>query len=453
VNEHDPEAFRALGHQVIDLLADHLRDATAGRGPVLPWLEPEEAVAAWPAEFPDEGGADPLELLLRAIAGSIRLHHPRYVGHQVTAPLPSAALAQLAGALLNNGMAVYEMGAAATAMERAVVGWMAARLGFPAEADGVLTSGGSAGNLTALLAMRGRRGGDCVLVGASAHYSTRRATRIMGWGDEGAVEVPVDARGRMIAAELPAALARARGRKVAGVVASACSTATGVFDPLPEIADFCAAHGLWLHVDGAHGAAAALSPRYRHLVAGIERADSVVWDGHKMLLLPALVTGVVFRDGRASYAPFAQEAAYLFEPEERWFDLATRTLECTKRMMSLELYLALATVGPARLGAYVEGRFDLARRFAARLAAAGDFEVIEPDCNIVCFRHAPPGLDGPALDARQERARDALLRSGRFYLVKTRLGGKTWLRVTIINPHTRDEDLDALADAVRAEPA
>lgn len=452
-DEYDHERFRAQGHQVVDLLADHLREAQAGRAPVMPWLPPEQAVAEWPADFPDEGGADLVALLERTLAGSIRLHHPRYVGHQVTAPLPAAALAQLAGALLNNGMAVYEMGAVSTAMERAVVKWMAGRLGFPDGADGVLTSGGSAGNLTALLAMRQARGGDAVLVGASAHYSVARAARIMGWGEAGAALVPVDERGRMRTEELGAALdaAAARGRRVSGVVASACSTATGAFDDLAAIADFCAARGLWLHVDGAHGAAVALSPRHRHLVRGIERADSVVWDGHKMLLLPALVTAVLFRDGRTSYAPFAQEAAYLFEgrPEERWWDLGTRTLECTKRMMSLEVYVALSTVGPARLGAYVEGRIDLTHRFAQRLAASGEFEVIEPDCNILCFRHVPRGLDAEAVDERQSRVREALLRSGRFYLVKTRLGGKTWLRTTIINPLTGDADLDELAEDIR----
>src|SRR6186713_542639 len=105
---YDAEAFRALGHRMIDLLADHLGGVTAGRGPVLPWIEPAAAVEAWPV--PD-GGADPLELVQRVLAGSIRLHHPRYAGHQVTAPLPAAALCDLVSALANNGMAVYEMGA------------------------------------------------------------------------------------------------------------------------------------------------------------------------------------------------------------------------------------------------------------------------------------------------------------------------------------------------------
>jgi L-2,4-diaminobutyrate decarboxylase len=441
---YDPEAFRALGHRMIDLLADHL--AGVPDGPVLPWIPPDEAVAAWPP--PTGGGADPVELARRVLAGSIRLHHPRYVGHQVTAPLPAAALCDLVAALANNGMAVYEMGATGVALEQAVIRWMAGALGLPAGADGVLTSGGSAGNLTALLAMRNTRGAGAVLVGESAHYSVARAAQIIGLT---LVTVPVDGRGRLRAEALPEAAA---GRHVVGVVASACSTATGVYDPLPAIADFCAARELWLHVDGAHGAAAALAPRYRHLVAGIERADSLTWDGHKMLLMPALVTAVIFRDGRRSYAPFAQEASYLYEgrPEDHWWDLGTRTLECTKRMMALPLYVTLASLGAAALGEYVEGRYDLARRFAVLLRQAGDFEVVDPDANIVCFRHRPPGLEGAALDERQARVRQGLIEGGGFYLVKTRLAGGLYLRVTIINPLTREDDLAALLDAIRSQP-
>jgi L-2,4-diaminobutyrate decarboxylase len=119
-------------------------------------------------------------------------------------------------------------------------------------------------------------------------------------------------------------------------------------------------------------------------------------------------------------------------------------------MMGLGAYAALSSIGLERLGAYVEGRFDLARRFAELLREAGDFEVVEPDCNIVCFRHRPAGVGGAALDERQARARQRLIEGGGFYLVKTRLHGEVWLRVTIINPLTREEDLRALIDAIRA---
>src|SRR6266545_663140 len=163
-------------------------------------------------------------------------------------------------------MAIYEMGPSTTAIERNLVQWFAARLGFPAGADGVLTSGGSIGNLTALLAARqavagfdvwdrGAHAGPplCVLASQQTHYCVLRSTQIMGWGRDGVVPVAVDSRFRLDPAMLPAALdaAHRAGRKVVAVVASAGSTTTGAFDPLDAIADFCAAKGLWLHVDGA----------------------------------------------------------------------------------------------------------------------------------------------------------------------------------------------------------
>jgi L-2,4-diaminobutyrate decarboxylase len=140
-----------------------------------------------------------------------------------------------------------------------------------------------------------------VLVATTAHYSIDRAVRILGWGAGGAIPVAVDAQHRLRPDDLPRAVAAARaaGRTPIAVVASAGSTATGAFDPLPAIADVCAEAGLWLHVDGAHGAAAALTPAHAHLVAGIERADSVVWDAHKLLAMPALCTAVIYQGRRA----------------------------------------------------------------------------------------------------------------------------------------------------------
>src|SRR5262249_16684433 len=140
------------------------------------------------------------------------------------------------------------------------------------------------------------------LVSTETHYSVARALALMGLGEEGAVPVPVDDRFRMRPEALAEAKrdAEARGRKVIAVVASAGSTATGAFDPLDAIADFCAAHDLWLHVDGAHGASTLLSSTHRARLRGVARADSIVWDAHKMMLMPALVTAVLFRDGKRS---------------------------------------------------------------------------------------------------------------------------------------------------------
>ncbi|MCY1019319.1 pyridoxal phosphate-dependent decarboxylase family protein [Pyxidicoccus sp. MSG2] len=464
---YDAETFRREGHRLVDTLAGYLAGAERGEGPVLPWAAPAVNVDRFAAAFPEEPNGDFADLVARVLSGSNHLHHPRYVGHQVTAPVPLAALCDAVSSLLNNGMAVYEMGPVSTAMERNVLRWMAARLGLPESTDGVLTSGGSLGNLTALLAARQAKAGYdawnqgahagpplTVLVAKTAHYCVSRATRIMGWGEGGVTPVAVDEHFRLRPESLDAAFKTATlaGRKVIAVVASAGSTATGAFDPLEPVADFCEQRGLWFHVDGAHGASAVLSPTHRHLVRGIDRADSVVWDAHKGLLMPALVTAVLFRDGARSFEAFAQEASYLFhgDGERPWSDVGMRTMECTKEMMALKVYACLAVLGTRLFSDAVTESYDQARRFAKRLAAAGDFEVaVQPDCNILCFRHTPAHVPAEEWDALQARLRERLVTRGDFYLVQTKLPKGVYLRVTLINPLTTDADLDGLMEALR----
>ncbi len=457
----DPEAFRALGHQVVDLLAEHLVEAQGGACPVLPWKDPGQAVAEWPADFSEGGGADPLGLIGRVLEASHHLHHPRYVGHQCSVPLPATAWLGALADLLNNGSAIYEMGPAAVPMERAVVRWLCGRAGYdPEGADGVLTHGGSAGNLTALLAARqasapydvwqeGYRtpGELCIVVSDQAHYSVRRSAQILGLGAEGVLGVASDAHFRLRLDSLRGVLdqARAAGRVVVAVVASAGSTATGAIDPLEGVADLCAERGLWLHVDGAHAGAMVVSDRLRGRLKGIERADSLVIDAHKMLLMPALVTAVLFREGGRSYETFSQQASYLFDRSARqeWFNPAHRTLECTKRMLGLKLYVALKVMGTAFFAEFQERMQALAGRFADLIEARPGWELaVRPDANIVCFRLLPG--DGRDPDALQARLRDQIIREGSFYLVKTTLQGRTWLRTTLINPLTGYADLEAL---------
>ena len=471
---YDPERFRADGHRLIDALADQLGQWQAREGVVLPWREPGEARAAWAAE-PLEGG-ELVDDLARIARASTALAHPRCMAHQVAPPVPGAALAELVSALLNNGMAVAEMGPAAVPIELAVIRWMCDRIGLPTGAGGVLTSGGSLGNLTALLAMRQARAGFdvwqagahagpplAVIVPSDAHYSIARTLRVMGWGDGGAIAAPVDAHHRLTGRAVEEALARAHstGRRVLGVIAAAGSTATGAFDPLDELADVAAAHGLWLHVDAAHGGGVALSATHRHLLRGIERADSVVWDAHKLLMMPAMITAVLFRDEAHAYEAFAQQASYLFvDPgagaaragaAARWWDLGQRTLECTKRMMAIELWTALRVHGEAWFGDVVDRQAALARALAARLDAAPDFELaLAPELNIVCYRHVPAGVTGAALDAHNRALRARVVEDGRFYIVGTELPGGFHLRSTIMNPLTEERDLDDLLVHLRS---
>ena len=457
----DPERFREAGHRLVDALADQLTRWQRRDGVVVPWRDPAAARAGWH----DIGRGELVADLVRVTEASTAIANPRCMAHQVPPPLPGAVLAEAVSALLNNGMAVAEMGPAAVPIELAVIDWMCRQLGLPAGAGGVMTSGGSLGNLTALLAMRQEHAGFdvwnagahagpqlAVIVSSDAHYSIGRTVRIMGWGAGGAIAAPVDARHRLTAPAVEAALAGERDRKVIGIVAAAGSTATGAFDPLDELADVAARHGLWLHVDAAHGGGVAVSPSQRGKLRGIERADSIVWDAHKLLMMPALVTGVLFQRESNAYEAFAQQASYLFAattPEETWWDLGQRTLECTKRMMAVELWSALRVHGEAVFAAIVDRQHALAGEFATKLLAARDFELaLAPESNIICYRHVPDGVAD--LDAHNRALRQRVVADGRFYIVGTQLPRGYYLRSTIMNPLTEPGDFDDLLAHLRA---
>jgi L-2,4-diaminobutyrate decarboxylase len=460
----DADQFRNQAHKLIDRLAGYLSASTGGSHmPVLPRVTPNDLLAAWPARFVGGPGGRFDELVARLVAGSNHLHHPHFVGHQVSPVLPLAALSEMVVSLLNNSNAIFEMGPSGNAIERNLISWFTRTVGWSSGAGGVLTSGGALANLTALLAARqAKAGGDpwsdgssarlAVLASEEAHYSIDRAVRIMGWGRHGAVPVPTDEQFRMRAAALEDSYGAATraGLKVIAVVANACSTATGTYDPLEEIADFCAERNLWFHVDAAHGAVALLSQRYKPLIKGVERADSLVWDAHKMMLMPLLVSAVLFRDRAAGDQAFAQRASYLFD-EGRTAgdeDLGTRTFECSKPALGFALYAALMTYGTEIFAAYVEESFDLARAFAGMIRESGDFELaVEPDANIVCFRYAPAGRRD--LDSLQSRIRQKIVGDGLFYLVQTRLPAGLFLRTTLINPFTSTNDLKELMDTIR----
>jgi L-2,4-diaminobutyrate decarboxylase len=472
---YDPERFRSEGHRVIDALADALVGWQNRQGVVLPWQRPDDAMHRWadlesgPNASSERGRVDLVDSLRQVIASSTALMHPHCMAHQVPPPLPGAALAELVSAVLNNGMAVYEMGPAAVPIELAVVDWMRRQLGFSDPAGGILTSGGSVGNLTALLAMRqvkagfdawreGTRRGPplAVITSADAHYSIARTLGIMGWGEAGAIAAPVDARHHLTARAASEALAeaRARGIRVIGIVAAAGSTATGAFDPLDELADLAADEQLWLHVDAAHGGGLALSPTHRDKLRGIARADSVVWDAHKMLMMPALVTAVLFKNAGHAYDAFAQQASYLYaraSAESQWWNLGTRTLECTKRMMAIELWCTLRVHGEQVFADIVDRLLELGAAFATKLERASDFELaLTPEANIVCYRYRPAGLvPGPELDSLNQSLRSRVAEDGRFYIAGTQLNSGYYLRSAIMNPLISLDDLDQLIDHLR----
>ncbi len=479
---YSPDQFRAQGHALIDLLATHLQHAEAGQGPVLPYTDPDQMLAYWQADFAQPTNADPLPLFADLLGRSIHLHHPQCMGHQVTPPLPLAALAGVLTGLLNQGMAVYEMGMTANTLERIVTQWLAQKLGFGDGAGGLLTSGGTLANLTALLTARACMMGTpgqpadvwetsvwetnvwetgtthrlAIMVSEEAHYCVDRAARIMGLGSAGIIKIPTNERFQMRTDLLEPYYqqALADGLTVFAVIGSACSTSTGSYDDLTTIADFCETHQLWFHADGAHGAAVVLSAQYKPLVLGIERADSVVVDFHKMMLIPALVTAVIYRRDADSYRTFQQKAQYLWADADApdWFNSGKRAFECTKLMMSAKVYTVLRTYGEGIFTDYVDTTYNLARWFATYLQTRPDMELaVVPQSNIVCFRYLGSGHLTPAeCDALNSQIRQQLLHSGQFYLVQTTLNGRVWLRVSLMNPLTTDAHLQELVNEIHA---
>jgi L-2,4-diaminobutyrate decarboxylase len=519
---YDSELLRAAGHRLADLLSDHLCAVESGAGDVLPWRPPEEnirlATELIHGDCPDfrepaaqrvctngdrENGTVPLgdagrqalldrfsSLVQTMLAHGHNLHHPRYLGHQVPAPLPLAGLMDAVGAVTNQCMAIYDMGPFATAAEWAMIAELGQRIGWrPGTFAGLATHGGSLANLTALLTARNVVLGDSwssgcwssgfsrwdkdtdqvappkggtpapvLVVHADAHYSVARSAGILGLGTRQVVRVGLDERRRMDPQKLDDTLAdlRRRAHTVVAVSACSCSTPVGAFDPLQDVVDVCRQHGVWLHVDAAHGGAACLSARHRALVAGLDRADSVTWDAHKMLFVPALCALVFYRDAAHRFAAFQQDATYLFDPAAPGiadYDSGLRTVECTKRAAVFGLWGAWAIFGPQLFADLVDVTFALGKTLYEKLSAAADFVPLhEPECNIVVFRYVPERLrNAPAevLGRFQMDLRRRIIESGRFYIVSTHIDGIGALRVTIINPLTTAEHLDELLETIR----
>ncbi|MEZ6041790.1 MAG: pyridoxal-dependent decarboxylase [Planctomycetaceae bacterium] len=466
-------------------LAEHLRSVMASDRPVMKWQEPTTALLQAGRSLLAENSEstrtckDDLttEALLQRfgdvmdqiLSSGHNLHHPHYIGHQVPASVPLAGLFDAIASVTNQVTGVFEIGPWATAVELSLIRMLGEKIGWRSdECSGVLTHGGSLANLTALLTARNIAIPGCwesgvpqdaVLVAQSdAHYSVTRAAGILGLGSQQVVRVDLDERRRMRPDCLDSVLVREkeRGRRIIAVCACACATPIGAFDPLDEIADVCERHQVWLHVDAAHGGSLMMSDIHRHKLAGIHRADSVVWDAHKMLFVPALCAAVLFRNRDVRYETFRQIAPYLFDTSSSQmadFDTGMRTLECTKRANGFGLWGLWTMLGDQVFESLVDQTIGIAGQLAELLRAAPDFELLnDPECNIVVFRHLPPFLNtAPAeeQDRFQNTIRSELMKSGRFYIVQTQLDGRVVLRAVIMNPMTTHVDLVELLNELR----
>ncbi|MFC4635236.1 pyridoxal phosphate-dependent decarboxylase family protein [Dokdonia ponticola] len=459
---YDSRLFNEQGNDLVQQISHYLAQNISGEAPTMnAWVDPQEEYAFWKA-YTNENHPTPsfFETVLKR---SIHIHHPHCIGHQVAPTVPVSALATLLSAQLNNGMAVYEMGQASSAIERVVIEFFAETIGW-ANGDGFLTSGGTLANLTALLAARKAKASSdvwneghgrklAIMVSEEAHYCVDRSARIMGLGEAGIIKVPVgdDYKIRVDLLQQYYNKATQDGFEVISVIGSAPSTSTGIYDDLEGVSAFAKANNLWFHVDGAHGGAAIFSKKYKHLVNGIAEADSVIIDGHKMMGTSSITTAVLFKNTADSYATFSQKAQYLWEQNDDpdWYNYAKRTFECTKSMMSLRFYAILNAYGVAFFDDFVTTLYDSGRTFSEVLKQHPDFEIaLEAQSNIVCFRYTA-GISKAKIQEVNKTIRKQLLEEGEFYIVSTVLKGEMWLRTTFMNPFTTEAHTQKLIEKIR----
>ncbi len=451
-----PANFREAGHRLVDQLADYL--AAMPAADANPVREPEDLLSEYRALL--ASGTSPEDLFAKYLSQSVHQHAPTYMGHQMNATAPLTALSDLVNGLVNGSTAIFEMGRVGAVLERLVIEKFAEIMQLAPTSGGFLTNGGTLANLTALLAARAAKwpAGDpwkdgqgslkpCVLVNEQAHYCIDRAVRIMGWGEDGIINIPADDQFRIRPELIDAAIANARSRGLTplAIIGSAGTTSTGSFDDLTALADAAKRHDLWFHVDGAHGAPVRLDPGRRRVVEGLELADSLIMDFHKMQMTPALTTAVFFRKSADAYRTFHQKADYLLSfdtAEEDQYNIGRRTFECTKNMMSLRVYSLLACYGEHVFQDYVVRVNDIGEQFAATLRQQPDFELaLDPACNIVCFRYRPlyTSLSAAELDQVNAMIRAQLVTETHYYIVQTKLRGSVYLRCTFTNPFTTQE--------------
>jgi aromatic-L-amino-acid decarboxylase len=400
------------------------------------------------------------ELRETALATAMGIPHPLYLGLMNSSPWPAGIFAESLVAGFSQNAGSFRQSPPATAAEWAVTRFLCEKVGYGARSFGTLVPGGTLANLSALLCARDRAFPDwleegpaaaggkrpCFYASEEAHFSIARSAGVLGLGRSSLHRVPTLGRGSIDPAALASLVGRdrAEGWTPFAVVATACTTATGAIDPIPEVAQVAAREGLWLHVDAAFGGAALLSERDRPLLAGIERADSVTIDPHKWFFVPLLAGALLVRDEADLERSFDADPSYV-PATPGIVDYFRRTLQGSRRGDALKVWVALRSVGTASLARAIERTNDHARALERMLQARG-FEVL-PDGRmpIVDFRLRPAGVEGEALDAVQRDLQARLETWNRAWFATARFRGRLWLRANFASFLTTEDHVAELA--------
>ena len=460
--ELSPADMKALGYRVIDMLVDHhvnLRDShpagTISRATA-------EALLREPAPAgPSAPEAVLEELDQKIIRNTLFPTHHRHFGW---IPGPSNFVGAMGDAIasgFNFCPGLWLEASAASQVELVAVDWLRELCGMPEGAGGLFVSGGSVANLTALATARrvklGFEFADAVAYCSDqTHRSNAKNLRILGFAPDQLGEVPTDARMRLDVAALSRAIAtdRAAGRRPFCVIANAGTTNTGAVDPLDALADLCAAEGLWLHVDGAYGAAAMLTEKGRAAMSGIGRVDSLAIDPHKWLFQPYELGCALVRDVRWLPPTFGEQPEYLQDTHTDddplgEINFCDYGVQLSRGFRALKLWMSIKVFGVDAFRAAIDRGISNAERAEEMLREAGSFDIVTPaQLGIVTFRYTRDGADVAELDRINLAIIDGLIADGYAFLTSTRIDGRVVLRVCTINPRTAEADLQGTVDLV-----
>ncbi|NEB78908.1 lysine decarboxylase DesA [Streptomyces sp. SID14478] len=390
---------------------------------------------------------------------AVYFHHPRYLAHLNCPVVIPAVLGEAILSAVNSSLDTWDQSAGGTLIERKLIDWTAGRIGLGPAADGVFTSGGSQSNLQALLLARQEAKTDSlaklrIFASEVSHFSVKKSATLLGLDAQAVVSVPVDKDKRMQTLALAAELERCErdGLVPMAVVATAGTTDFGSIDPLPEIAELCAQYDTWMHVDAAYGCGLLVSNKNRDRLDGIERADSVTVDYHKSFFQPVSSSALLVRDG-ATLRHATYHAEYLNPRRtvaERIPNQVDKSLQTTRRFDALKLWMTLRVMGAEGIGQLFDEVCDLAAQGWRLLAADPRFDVVvEPQLSTLVYRYIPAGVTDPAeIDRANLHARKALFASGDAVVAGTKVGGRHYLKFTLLNPETTLDDISAVLDLI-----
>ncbi len=455
--------MRRLGHRVADVVAEHLstlRDQPAFA--TITRTEADRLIAAPPPRTGTDFDALLDTLRTRVFSHAAREPHPGFIAYVPSCPTFPAILGDWLATGHNFFAGVWSVAAGPNELEVIVLDWFREWLGMPAGTGGLLTSGGSAATLTAMVAARHEAVGDdaariarlTVYMSDQTHSSAIRAAWVAGVPRANVRLIPSDADFRLPVRAFTDAIAedRARGLIPLMVVANAGTTNTGAIDPLNELADRCARERVWLHVDAAYGGFAVLTDSGRAALAGLARADSVTTDPHKWLYVPFECGCLLVREPQRLKAAFQIFPDYLRDVENVGHEVnfADYGEQLTRYSRALKVWLAVSYFGTDALADAIAYSLSLAPAAERRVRESDVLEVLAPaTLGILCFRAHPRGLDDPdALDALNERINAEINATGHWFISTTRLGGRLSLRICPIGFRTRHEDIAALLDEV-----